>query len=510
VATHLFRLRGGGREEASRQVADLAKRLPAGMGPGLLTASLRVLATREEDADALRALVADQPPGHVLKALRELAARRVQLSPSALRFAKELTAVVRAEREAGPVSAEAIGAIRELFRDVDVDFVPVAAPIPNDRRSIVEMPAWRRLEAGERPDVTAWRDTLEDDHVTRQLSQALLDMIAGSIPDRAPDQAAMWRLEDLYRGFLLSGRIVLATEIVEALGGMFYQVRAAGANDTELRRCIERLANREAVGAMLQALPELPPAATVAARRLIVLLGKVAVRHLVAALSEETDRSRRHQLLDLLTSLGDAVVPHATLLLSDPRWFVVRNMILLLRTVGDQTSMAQIRRCAEHPDLRVRLEAIKSLFAFDTAVPTDLLSKALNDPNPKVAEAAIGLVGSYGITQGVEPLVKLLRRRDLFRVNRQARVLALKALGRLGEAEALPPLAAFFKDSRFSLIAREERLAAFASLGGYPAAAREPLLARGRASRDAEIRAICERLATEIAAPPQNLDETRV
>jgi transcriptional regulator with XRE-family HTH domain len=43
---------------------------------------------------------------------------------------------------------------------------------------------------------------------------------------------------------------------------------------------IERLANREAVAALLQALPQLPPEAAESARHLIAMLGKVAVRHL--------------------------------------------------------------------------------------------------------------------------------------------------------------------------------------------------------------------------------------
>ncbi|HEV8630837.1 MAG TPA: HEAT repeat domain-containing protein, partial [Thermoanaerobaculia bacterium] len=508
VRTHLGRLRGATREAATREVADLANRLPAGVRATLFQAALRVLASQDEAAQALRTLVADQPPGDVLAALRHLAAERVQLSPSALRLAQQLTAALRARQEAAaPADPAVYGAMRELFRDVDIDRIAPPGPTAEDRRGIIEMPAVTPFAPGELPDLGPRRDTLADDYVTRQLASTLLELIAGALPERAPDEATLWRLEDLYRGFLLAGRIHQATEVVESLRTILQQARSAGAADGELRRCIERLANREAVAALLQALPQLSPDAADAARRLIVTLGTVAVRHLVAALSEETDRSRRHQLLGLLSSLGPAVVPSATLLLGDARWYVVRNMILLLRTVGDQTSVPQLRRCAEHPDLRVRLEAIKSLFASDSEVPDELLTKAIEDPNPKMAEAAIALVGAYGITQAVPPLVALLRRLDFFGRRRVVRVRALKTLGRLADPAALPRLEPIFKERLIRLVASEERVAAFAALASYPEDARQPLLARGLRSRDPAVRAVCERLrAGGVAA----LDETHV
>ena len=502
VSTHLGGLGGADCQAAARQVLDLARRLPVAIRPTVLQASLRALATRDETADALRTLTAGAPPASVLGALRHLSRQKVQLSPAAVRLARELTAAARAQQEASaPVDPTFAGTMRELFRDVDVDRVPASAPVDDDSRGVVEIPVVRPLEAGEPPELSTWRDTHDEDFLDRQLTYTLIELVAVDVPQRAPAEPTLWRLEDLYRGFLLGGRVAQATEVVEALSALHQQARAGGGPDAELRRCLERLANRDAVGALLQALPQLDSDGTASARRLVAILGRVAVRHLVAALSESTDRSRRHQLMELLSSLGAAVVPDATLLLGDGRWFVVRNMILLLRAVGDTTSLQPLRRCAAHADLRVRLEAIKSLFAIDSEVPTDLLSKALNDHNPKVAEAAIALAGSYGIAEAVDPLVEMLRRSDLFGRRRSVRLLALKALGRLAEPSALPRLERFFKERRLlTLVAREERVAAFATLGSYPAEARAAIVARGLRARDPEIRAVCERLGAGTVA----------
>jgi len=82
-------------------------------------------------------------------------------------------------------------------------------------------------------------------------------------------------------------------------------------------------------------------------------LGKAAARGFLVALAEEQDKSRRRRILDLLVSLGPVIVQPATELLSDERWYVVRNMIVLLQRVGDASALPEVRRCAEHYDLRV-------------------------------------------------------------------------------------------------------------------------------------------------------------
>ena len=48
--------------------------------------------------------------------------------------------------------------------------------------------------------------------------------------------------------------------------------------------------------------------------------------------------------------------------------------------------LPELRGLAVHSDLRVRMEAIKSLFAFDTKVPSTLLDDIFEDPDPKVGQ----------------------------------------------------------------------------------------------------------------------------
>ena len=169
-------------------------------------------------------------------------------------------------------------------------------------------------------------------------------------------------------------------------------------------------------------------------------------------------------------------------------------MIVLLRSVNDRMSLPELRKLAQHHDLRVRMEAIKSLFTLDTGVSIDLLENMLRDPDPKVAETAVSLVGSAGIREAVQPLLGIVKGNDLFGSRRTIRVKAIKALGELGDPVSLTELQRFLRDPILPWPAKEERLAAWESLAGYPQEARLELVERGTRSRDPQVREICERM----------------
>jgi hypothetical protein len=190
-------------------------------------------------------------------------------------------------------------------------------------------------------------------------------------------------------------------------------------------------------------LPDLPTPAV--ARQLVDVLGPVAVRHLVAALPEESDRSRRHQLLDLLTALGPAVVPHATLLLGDSRWFVVRNMILLLRTAGDQTSLPQVRSAPSTPTCGAAGGDQEPLRRRQPALGRPA---GAGDQRPRPQGGGGGdrprrLVPHH---PGVQPLVRWCAAGTPSAVAARVRLRAIRSLGRLGDPAALPSLEPFFRD----------------------------------------------------------------
>ena len=480
------------RDRLNPQIIHLIRTLPAEVREPVLAAALRVLATDDGSSARLAALAAALPAAEVLRGLQRLAREHGQLSAHALGMARAL-----AETHEGIADTSFLveppadlAEMAALFREEDVDRYN-----PEDHRALLAQKptidlAAIAVERAADPDAFG-PDTESDDAIERRVVTTILDMVATSPEVVRP--LVLGRLREIFTRALQVNRFTQAIGIIRAVREL-----AADPAQAERREALEgfvaTLADAQALAALVAASrqPGGPPFVQV--QTLVLALGASASRGLLEALAAEPERARRLRLIELAASLGPAIVPETRRLLADPRWYVVRNMVLLLRRVQDRSAMDEIRRCAEHPDLRVRLEAIRALFAFDSRVPRDLLARTIHHPDPRLAEAAVLLTGQHGITEAADLLVEILRRWDLLGRRRSIRLKALRALADLGDPAVLPQIAHFFREWPLPIVALEERRAAYRLLGSYDEAARAPYVAHGERSRDAMIRDICRGL----------------
>jgi len=386
--------------------------------------------------------------------------------------------------EAARVHPRHLATLRRVFATGDIDTLREPETPAEELVALLELPD----ERGERilsAAAAAIGREIRDPGLDPDTTVALLELAERvDVPAEALP-GILRRFERAHLRLLAGGGIRQSVPLVERV-----QRRASGEGPVAaaFRRTAERLSDLESIEALVEALPELEGEALAAIPALIDRLGPSAVRHLLDVLARTENRRLRFLLLDLLAKLGPAVARDATALLSDPRWYVVRNMLLLLRRVGDARSAPSVRRCVDHPDLRVRLEAIHALFAFDRDVPRELLRRALQDRDPRQAEAAMELAGKYGIAEAVEPIVESLRAWDPLGRRRAVRLKAIRALAAIGDPRALAGLVRFH--SRFQLLgpALEERRELYRTLPAYPEESYQEWIGDGLRSRDPEIR----------------------
>lgn len=493
IGGYVGKSKGLKKQLAIQQVAQLLKALPENLRAAIIQAVLKSLATEEASASLLRDFTSSLARDEILEALRNLA-KVSRLSSHATKMLQTLLSIGTPSSEAAQ-SPEALSELATLFGDDDVDQFN-----PPDHRELldqasVDIPTMSGRAAGRLAELGDRVASVAADATNRQLEATLIDLLSRYGPSR-PIEAILRRLETLFRSQLSGEQFEDAIESIEQLQNIALTTESA-----ELRKGLhewhERLASPETIEALNEAILTAVPEKMMVLRRLTDVMGPAAMRGLLMALAGEENRSRRRRFFSFAISFGSIIVPEATQFLTDSRWFVVRNMLALLRAVNDKSSLPWIRPCAHHPDLRVRLEAIKALFALDNDVPQSLLEDAINDPDPKVAETTIGLVGSYGIKEAVGPLLTILIGRNLFGKRHALRVRAIKALGEIGLSDALPGLQQFFSDSVLPWPPAEERRAAYESLAGYPPEARQGLVQKGLRSRDPEVRRICRRLSGE-------------
>jgi HEAT repeat protein len=207
-------------------------------------------------------------------------------------------------------------------------------------------------------------------------------------------------------------------------------------------------------------------------------LDKNAIDPLIKYLGElKTIRGRRF-VIDALSIIGKKDIKALARGLDDERWYVIRNIIYILRKIGDKRAVEYLLKTIRHGDVRVRKEVIKTLGELGGREVVQTLRESLSDPDMQVriasakAFAAIGsetakkilfdyiidktfkekefeekkemfeVLSRWKDDEVFEFLVKILKAKSFFgraKINENKACAAL-CLGLLGNKDALPML----------------------------------------------------------------------
>ncbi len=122
--------------------------------------------------------------------------------------------------------------------------------------------------------------------------------------------------------------------------------------------------------------------------RVLAHLGAAALPPLLEALEQAESASRRRWLLRRIQEFGDAIGPHIAERLPGKPWFVQRNLLSLLGTVGVLPAGFRAEAYIGHEDGRVRREAYKLLFGSAEHRPGAIV-RAAADPEPSIVRLAL-------------------------------------------------------------------------------------------------------------------------
>jgi hypothetical protein len=175
---------------------------------------------------------------------------------------------------------------------------------------------------------------------------------------------------------------------------------------------------------------------------------------LLDILASSRSRVTRRKLLDRLAATQLDVVPLVASRLEDDRWYVQRNMLLLLGRVGRVPPGFPMARWTTHADARLRAEAMR--LQMSLAGQRELaLRAAFSDVDPRVVRVGLAVV-QQGCPPRVLPFLAGLAQGG--RVPEDLRLLAVQALGNTQDSQALDGLIALADGGRNFL--GRQRLAA--------------------------------------------------
>jgi hypothetical protein len=144
----------------------------------------------------------------------------------------------------------------------------------------------------------------------------------------------------------------------------------------------------------------------------IGFLDRNAIIPLMTILGELESIHGRKVVINILILLGKKDIQTIAKGLRDPRWYVVRNIIYILRHIGDKKAVEYLLNTAKHDDERVRKEAIKALGELRSPLALQTLRECLNDIELSIRKSAARALGSIGSETAKRVILERISTKD--------------------------------------------------------------------------------------------------
>jgi HEAT repeat protein len=169
------------------------------------------------------------------------------------------------------------------------------------------------------------------------------------------------------------------------------------------------------------------------------------VEPLLDLLGEVNLRKARRILCEALVELIGGDLEPIVKRLEDPRWFVVRNLIYILRRSGSRIASPYLRRTLEHPHPRVRQETLRAMEAIGMARSAEFLLRLLESNDDICRTWALERLADLGDSRAAERLWNLIRTREFRERSWNNKRAYFEALGRCGPPALLPALQVIYE-----------------------------------------------------------------
>ena len=229
---------------------------------------------------------------------------------------------------------------------------------------------------------------------------------------------------------------------------------------------------------------------------LIQVLGRVFIEPMLDRMAEEENMSLRRFMMDRVQSFGEAARPYLLARLSDNRWYVLRNIIIMLRALGPMQDNELVRPLLRHANQKVRVEALKLLIQSGDPVAQRQVLRDLDSSDRETQLIAISMADRNSPPEMMRKLLVLVTGGGYTTVECELKSAAIQALGEIGRPEILPELVKVLTSRSLLAFKALNRLKidVVRSLDRYPAKTVLPLLERVADGNDEVARQAAETL----------------
>jgi len=446
------------RTESMEKLGNFVSSLSPELRRQFLASTFNTLGTREEIAEEV---ISHLSSDALFQALEDINQKRLTIPPTIMNLLGKLSQhAEQPATEAGEQvlsSAELGRHLRSLFREDDPDrYIP--GTYQHLLHSIVSLEEIPPLKTRESESI---REQLAGDQIETKVCAILLDLLRQESTDESRNRL-LEELLELISYFIELGQFDVLLDLHRRL------TRAA--RDGLPEEVARILGERQLLDQILEVLGVWEKERFGDIEELIRQIGRPFIEPLLDRLAVEKRRALRRFLLDRLLEMGDAIREPVLARLRDSRWFVVRNMLVILQRLADPVTLYAIRALRRHPHPKVRLEVYKALRRFGDAEADLILAAELTGDDPRRRRWAMGQLRRPLSEPLRDALITLMASPDYGREMLELKQQAVSELAALGDPAALPVLEQVLHDKSLLHLQGLARLklAIVESLARYP------------------------------------------
>ena len=345
-------------------------------------------------------------------------------------------------------------------------------------------------------DLLALVDTLGQDNVRRLSVILLIDLLKlerdpARATDVARDAAALG--EDL----LLAGDYDSALSVVKALASEAANPASVASDGS--RVALDTLALTPAFVEASELLGEMSDGEAQRFSEVCEQIGPAAIEALRRLLDVDALTTARRRATAIVRGFGARAVTRLAPLVSSTQWYAQRNVADLLGEIGSAEGVPLLQPLLRGTDPRVMRAAVRALSNIDDPSAARSVHTVLRAAAGEQRAAVVAALVAERDPRVVPVLVRILTESDPLGSDHQIVLETLGALARVGNDEAIPPVATLMR--RRTWLARRKiravKRASLEALRGIGTAAAQQALTDAAANGDRMLR----KLARSLTAP---------
>ncbi len=416
---------------------------------------------------------------------------KVNIPSSLISLLSELSLNSHGEVETIYIDEEDLDADKILFSD---DFTALLETNDDEiaeskKVDDVQLQALMNYEATElkTSDLIDFKNEFSEDIIDRRFNQIVIDLMSSSLISERDYSTLIDILKNQTEHMLWTGEYKLIQDAIETIKSNRDRFSQISEN------ILEHFYSPAFITQLVKSFRMLGKERRKEISDICSYYDKKIIPYLIDALAEEDSMSIRRFLIDLLKQFGDKIVHEIIKRLNDERWFVKRNMLYLLSETDSREVIEYIRPYCRDENPKVNIAALKCLLNVGDRFAIDIIKEYLSSNEKEKIEQSILLSSSYKIKEVVGDLVNLLLKKALSVVDLENKIPIIKALGEIGDPEAVDALREVVSTKSLFFGETVERIKeeVYKTLKNYPYESIKDLVERGIKSKNNIIREEC-------------------